>query len=191
MKNTIGQVILNINIYKAIVIFLLLLILYTFIMGVLIFARPGKIANNNSYLSPPDFYSDKVGPDRGILLDNPLDSGIARLKIIGDAQETLDISYFCIKDGESPNLFFGALIEAADRGVQVNLLLDGLFHGIKGEFKPIMYTFMLHPNMKLKFYEPFNPFMPWTFNNRMHDKYIIADNRRKKYWRHLFCSRMV
>ena len=35
---------------------------------------------------------------------------------------------------------------------------------------------MLHPNMELKFYEPFNIFMPWTINNRMHDKYIIADN---------------
>src|SRR5699024_1037414 len=76
----------------------------------------------------------------------------------------------------APNLFFGALIDAADRGVEVNLLLDGLFHGLKGKFKPIIYAIKEHPNINLKFYEPFNPFKPWTLNNRMHDKYIIADN---------------
>ncbi len=59
--------------------------------------------------------------------------------------------------------------------MQVNLLLDGIFHGMKGQLKSVIYTFAAHPNINLKFYEPLNIFMPWTINNRMHDKYIISD----------------
>ncbi len=166
-----------INKRKIIKIVLLSWVLYMLVTGVFIFIRPKNISEDYIETSSVDnFYSDTVGPDRGILMDNPLESGLARLKIIDSAEKTLNISYFSIESGEAPNLFFGALIDAADRGVKVNLLLDGLFHGLKGEFKPIIYIFMDHPNMNLKFYEPINLLMPWTINNRMHDKYIIADN---------------
>lgn len=162
---------------SAIKLVLFLFFIYALITGVLIFIKPQKISDEYIKSSSVcDYYSDEIGPDRGILIDDPLESGLARLKIIDNAKDTLNVSYFSIESGESPNLFFGALIDAADRGVEVNLLLDGLFHGLKGEFKPIIYTFINHPNMNLKFYEPFNLFKPWTLNNRMHDKYIIADN---------------
>lgn len=164
-------------IIKRIRLILLLWILYAFITGFLVFIKPKSISESYAENSSVNkFYSNTIGPDRGILMDNPLESGLARLKIIDNAQETLNISYFSIESGEAPNLFFGALIDAANRGVEVNLLLDGLFHGLKGEFRPIIYTIKKHPNINLKFYEPFNPFKPWTLNNRMHDKYIIADN---------------
>ncbi|NMA95382.1 MAG: phospholipase D family protein [Clostridiales bacterium] len=161
---------------KIIKIVLLLWILYALITGVFIFIKPKEISIDfvNSF-SVDDFYSEQVGPDRGILMDNPLESGLARLKIIDSAKETLDISYFSIESGEAPNLFFGALIDAADRGVKVNLLLDGIFYGLNGKFRSILYILIDHPNMNLKLYEPLNLLKPWTLNNRMHDKYIIAD----------------
>src|SRR5699024_8146322 len=165
------------TVMKRIKLILLLYLLYVLITGIFIFTKPKKTSNDyieNS--SVEDYYSNDIGPDRGILMDNPLESGLARLKIIDSAEYTLNMSYFSIESDETSHLFFGALIDAADRGVEVNLLLDGIFHGLRGELKPIIYTFINHPNMNLKFYEPLNPLKPWTFNNRMHDKYIIADN---------------
>ena len=165
------------TVMKRIKLILLLCLLYVLITGIFIFRKPKKISDDyieNS--SVEDYYSNDIGPDRGILMDNPLESGLARLKIIDSAKYTLNISYFSIEPDETSHLFFGALIDAADRGVEVNLLLDGIFHGLRGKLKPIIYTFINHPNMNLKFYEPLNPLKPWTFNNRMHDKYIIADN---------------
>lgn len=165
-------------IIKRIRLIVVLWILYAFISGVLVLKKPKKLSADYINRSSLDrFYSDKLGPDRGILIDNPLDAGLARLKIIDSAKESLNISYFSIESGEAPNLFFGALIDAADRGVEVNILLDGLFHGLKGSFKPILYIIKDHPNINLKFYEPLNLFKPWTLNNRMHDKYIIADHK--------------
>ncbi len=159
---------------KLVIIFWLI---YFFAAGILLFAKPRKVSDEyvaNS--SVADFYSDEIGPDRAVVMDDPFKSGLARLKIIGNAKESLNIAYYSIAPGESSDLFFGALLEAADRGVQVKLLLDGVLHGVRGNLRPIVYTFLLHPNMELKFYEPFNPLLPWTANNRMHDKYIIADN---------------
>lgn len=151
---------------------------YLLISGVLVFIRPKKVSDEYMKKSSLDrFQADSEGPDRVIILDQPDLSGMARLKLIKDAQETLNISYFSIETGESPDLFFAALLEAADRGVQVNILLDGIFHGIKKDLKPILYASKLHPNMTIKFYEPLNPLLPWTLNNRMHDKYIIADSK--------------
>lgn len=148
--------------------------IYLFVSGILVFYYP-KRKESDRKLSLDSFRSDSEGPDRCVLIDSPRDAGLARIKLIEGARERLDIAYFSIESGSSPKLFFGALLEAADRGVEVRILLDGIFHGIKGAMRSVLYTCLLHPRMTLKFYEPPNPFLPWTFNNRMHDKYIIAD----------------
>lgn len=158
-------------------IFLYLLAAYYLFFGLVVFYFPRKGPKAAEAHPEKVFRSEEWGPDRGILIDNPYEAGLARLKIIEAARESLDVAYFSIESGNSPKLFFGALLEAADRGVQVNILLDGMFHGIKGAFRSILYTCLLHPRMTLKFYEPPNPLLPWTFNNRMHDKCIIADGQ--------------
>lgn len=154
------------------------MVLYLLIGGVVIFAIPKKVSE--AYMKknkPSDFYSDEIGEDRAIILDNPLESGLARLFIIENAKESLEVAYFAIEKGETPNVFLGALFDAADRGVKIDILLDGIFHGLRGSRRSILYEIDNHPNMNLKFYEKFNPLMPWTLNNRMHDKYIIADQK--------------
>lgn len=157
---------------------ILIYIIYLILGSILIFALPKKVSSEYIDQSDPNnYYSNQEGVDRTIILDNPLESGLARLYIIENAKESLDISYFSIEKGETPNVFFGALFDVADRGVKVNILLDGIFHGLRGPRRSIIYAIDNHPNMHLKFYEKFNPLMPWTINNRMHDKYIIADNK--------------
>ena len=155
---------------------LLIYLLYVFITGIVVFSKPKIVSNTyKTNSSIHNFYSNEIGPDRGILINDPLESGIARIKIIENAKETLNISYFAIEQGETPDLFFAAILEAADRGVKVNILLDGIFHGMRMDLRDVIHVFAYHPNVNLKFYEPLNILKPWTLNNRLHDKYIIAD----------------
>ncbi|HZK39497.1 MAG TPA: hypothetical protein VFD23_05035, partial [Clostridia bacterium] len=103
-------------------------VIYVMVTGMFIFAIPKDISTEHKNNSTTDnYYSDTIGPDRAVLINDPLKAGVARIRIIENAKETLDISCFSIENGESSLLFFGALLEAADRGVQVNLLLDGMF----------------------------------------------------------------
>jgi putative cardiolipin synthase len=126
--------------------------------------------------SPQRFWGKESSQDRVALVEERYESGIARINLIESAQETLDISYYMISPGVVSNIFLASIVNAADRGVQVRILLDGLFHHMRGKRKNIIYAFSEHPNIQLKFYEPFDALRPWTWNNRLHDKIIIVDH---------------
>ncbi|WP_197017745.1 phospholipase D-like domain-containing protein [Alkalibacterium sp. AK22] len=113
------------------------------------------------------------------LLEYGLASFGARMNIIEEAEETLDVAYFYMEQGESVQLHYAYVLAAADRGVNVRYLLDGLFHGVRGDDRDVLRAFNAHPNIELKLYEPVWSVVlaPWRVNNRMHDKILIADDQ--------------
>ena len=166
------------KVLKIVTICFVLYIAYAFIFGVLIFNFHSH--KNTDYLethSVHRFWGNEEGQDRVVLMEERYESGLARIDLIDGAKETLDISYYTIHDGLAANVFYGCILEAANRGVQVRLLLDGMFHNLKGDLKDVLYVFADHPNIELKLYEPLSLIRPWTWNNRLHDKFIIADNQ--------------
>lgn len=72
---------------------------------------------------------------------------------------------------------FSSLLEAADRGVKVQILVDGLYGTLHMEGNPIFYAAGTNPNIEIKFYNIPNPLKPWTINGRMHDKYLLVDDK--------------
>lgn len=70
-----------------------------------------------------------------------------------------------------------ALLRAADRGASIRILVDG-FNGILDmEWNPYFYALSSHENVEMKIYNRVNPLTPWKSMGRMHDKYLIADDR--------------
>ncbi|TCK92794.1 putative cardiolipin synthase [Natranaerovirga hydrolytica] len=122
------------------------------------------------------FYSEEKGTDRVVLLEDGYDALIARVNIIENAQNSIDVSYYTIHDGMTNDIFVGALIEAADRGVQVRYILDGFVNSINKDVKNTIMPLDQHPNIAIKYYEPISLIRPWTWNNILHDKYVITDN---------------
>ncbi len=117
------------------------------------------------------------GNDRIALLETPLDAGRMRLQLIEEATTSLDISYHTIADGPFSDMFFDAILRAADRGVQVRFLNDAILGGLIGKLAYVRTALLEHPNIQVGFYEPFNIFTPWRWNNRLHDKYLVADKK--------------
>lgn len=115
--------------------------------------------------------------ERVSLVESGEEAWHIRREMITQAESSLDIATFSFQGGESVELFYGLLLEAADRGVSVRLLLDGVFHGMRLTDRRIYEVFLDHENIEIGMYEPLNLFKPWTFNNRMHDKIMIADNQ--------------
>lgn len=154
-------------------------LIYVTIFGLIIFGLIKKPVSNN-YLErhPVDrFFGSGESQDRVALIEDRYYSGLARVDLIEEAKESLDISYYTLHRGRSTDIFLGSILEAANRGIQVRFLLDGIFHHLERDYKDVIYTFTNHPNIELKFYEPFNPLRPWTWNNRLHDKFIIVDRK--------------
>lgn len=150
-------------------------LIYVIIFGALIFLIKPK--EKNISINTEEYFGDEVYVDRVSLVEGRYESYLARLYMIENARESIDMAYYTLHDGETTRVVLGSLIDAADRGVNVRILLDGMFHNLKGEIKDTIYAFENHPNIELKFYEDLKPLQPWTFNNRLHDKFIIVDGK--------------
>ena len=117
--------------------------------------------------------------DRVALIESGEDAISVRLSLIENAQTSINLSYYKFADGEIADLILGSLLEAADRGVKVKILLDGIIQlgNIGKKIESVFIGFKAHPNIDVKLYEPFNPFLPLSWNNRLYDKMIIVDNK--------------
>lgn len=116
------------------------------------------------------------GPDRVMLLDDPIEAGRLRLQLISEAKHTLDICYHTIVAGDYSDLFFAEILKAADRGVTVRILFEGKVGGMaNSSTRPILDALLSHEHITVAKYEPLNILKPWTWNNILHDKYLIAD----------------
>ncbi|MDZ7835552.1 MAG: phospholipase D-like domain-containing protein [Alkalibacterium sp.] len=125
------------------------------------------------------FYGEdkRQGPDKAAFFEDQDLLLPLHLDLLNSAEKTIKFANFSIKDGKASDLFYGKLLEAADRGVEVNVLFDGKGHDLFGIRNGKYWALMAHPNIKLAFYEPFRWKRPWTWQNRMHDKYLIIDDR--------------
>lgn len=113
------------------------------------------------------------------LLEYGIEAFGARMDLIDSAEETIDVAYYYAKNGKSVDLFHSYILAAADRGVKVRYILDGISHGLRGEDRDVIYVFNDHPNIEFKLHDPIPSLLhaPWRINNRMHDKLLLVDNR--------------
>ena len=160
-------------------IILILYLLYILIFGIVIFKgnHPQVSSTYREQHKVESFYGNEVSQDRVILLEEKTFSGYARVNLMENAEETIDVAYYAIHKGYITDLILGMILDAADRGVKVRILLDGISHGMRFSLKDAQYALINHPNVEMKFYEPLNPLKPWTWNNRLHDKLLIIDNK--------------
>lgn len=118
------------------------------------------------------------------LLDDGIEALAARLLLAEQAEKSIDLQYYLIKDDQVGRALLHALLRAADRGVRVRLLLDDVF--TKG-YDAGMATLERHPNFEIRIYNPFNRGFAGRalgsvadfgrINRRMHNKSFTVDNQ--------------
>ena len=122
-----------------------------------------------------------------MLLEEGLEALLLRGWMIEQAQHTLDVQYFIFSADNVGLLSTAELVEAANRGVKVRLIVDDvLAHGDELLLRDIHF----HPNIEVKVYNPtINIGKHWTeksrnlvtdfdgINQRMHHKALIADGK--------------
>ena len=119
------------------------------------------------------------------LLPVGIDSFLLRMEMARAAERTLDVQYFLIQSDNTGQLLIGALLEAADRGVRVRVLLDDA--GSFGRDAQIR-TLAGFPNVELRLFNPFayrgDGLAHYAeyfgnaarLNYRMHNKLFVVDN---------------
>lgn len=108
---------------------------------------------------------------------------ISRLALAMTAERSLDLQYYIWKDDLSGRHLAYALLQAADRGVRVRVLVDDLGTKLKDE---TLLAMDAHPRIEIRIFNPSSTrnvrelSMLWNFsetNRRMHNKAFIADNQ--------------
>lgn len=163
---------------RRVVLFTLAAYFIYFFVGLLApFAvRPEVNAAFQSSFSPSNFYG-AGSPDRAALVLDNSDALDIRLRMIGEAKERIILASFDMRDCESSRDMFAALLLAADRGVDIRILVDGANGLISMSSKPMFRALGRLPNVEIRYYNTPNPLQPWTLNGRMHDKYVLVDDR--------------
>ncbi|MBI3651461.1 MAG: cardiolipin synthase B [Acidobacteria bacterium] len=94
------------------------------------------------------------------------------LKAIGQAKHHVNLEAYIFQKGDIANRFLEALIERAQLGVQVNLILDALgsFATWNHYLKPL-----IEAGGKVGWYHPITLYNLPRFNNRTHREIIIID----------------
>jgi putative cardiolipin synthase len=116
-------------------------------------------------------------------LENNLDAFMARVTLIENAKKSLDLQYFIYAEDETAISITKLLIDAADRGVHVRVLIDDL---LEKNNDITISTLVQHKNIEIKLFNPtsFRKLTGWlqlglnmdTLGRRMHNKLLIADN---------------
>ncbi|HEX7643595.1 MAG TPA: phospholipase D family protein [Burkholderiaceae bacterium] len=114
------------------------------------------------------------------------DGFLTRIQMIKRAQRSIDLQYFIFRNDDTGQLLALALMQAADRGVHVRILIDDA-ETENGDEK--LAALQAHPNIELRIFNPFRyrghheaiRFIEFLFNRdrldyRMHNKLFVVDN---------------
>ncbi|MDY4396646.1 MAG: phospholipase D-like domain-containing protein [Oscillospiraceae bacterium] len=103
---------------------------------------------------------------------------LLRLQLIESARRELIFSTFDLRADESGQDVMSALCAAAERGVQVRMIVDGLNGFLHLQGDATLRALAAAENVEVRFYDPVDLLRPWKLNYRLHDKYLIADGER-------------
>lgn len=118
------------------------------------------------------------------VMQDGVDALAARLSLVARAERSIDAQYFLVHDDLSGLLFVDALLDAADRGVRVRLLVDDL--DTIGE-DDALAALDSHSNLELRVFNPFEIRSAARYaqfiteldrvDHRMHNKSFVVDNQ--------------
>ena len=117
------------------------------------------------------------------VLYDPLEALAARMQLINKAEKTLDLQYYIWDNDRIGAMALYSIIQAADRGVKVRILIDD--NNAK-KMEGIYLALDQHQNIDVRLYNPYrfrkHRAMDMVLdlkriNRRMHNKSFIADNQ--------------
>ena len=117
-------------------------------------------------------------------MNDGVDALTARLLLTQKAEKSIDVQYYLIKNDIIGRVFIYSLLQAADRGVRVRLLVDDMF---TSGYDIGLAALDSHPNFEIRIFNPFHRGAAGRarsaltgfgrINRRMHNKSFTADNQ--------------
>lgn len=161
---------------KVLAAVILILVLYVFAGAIAPFIRQPQITRETvEKVESTAFTGSGPSGERACVLTENGEALEERIRLISQAKDRIILSTFEFRVDESGKDVLAALIAAAQRGVSVQVLVDGFAGFTKMTGNPYFCALSGMENAQIKIYNPINPAKPWLLMGRLHDKYLIAD----------------
>lgn len=122
------------------------------------------------------FYGKEESSERAVIIEDNKEALEHRLRLIEEAEQEIILSTFDFKSDESGKDVQAALLHAAQRGVQVRIIVDG-FSAITHMRDDYFSALSSSDHVEFRAYNLPNPLLPWKTMGRMHDKYLMIDHK--------------
>ena len=121
-----------------------------------------------------DFFGQYEIPERVMLLEEPRDAFFHRINLISKAKDQIYFAAFAITQGTTGDIFVGAMLHAAERGIRVSIINDGIVGAMPSSYRNVLSA---HENIDVYLFSRFELLRPHYTNTALHDKYMTVDNR--------------
>ena len=128
-------------------------------------------------LKQTEFTSDTPGGERIRCIDDNEEALLWRLRMIGAAKKSIVLATFDLRADESGTDLLAALNHAAEKGVEIKLLIDGIYQQLFLNGSKAFQALAARENVEVGVYNPVSPVGIFKLNYRMHDKYVIVDDK--------------
>ena len=167
---------------KAIKVFLIILGVLFVIVAVIVGCalityrkQPVLTDEDKEELSVDNIWKTRTEPEMAKVIEDNGEALLERIKLISNAKEEIILSTFDFRADDSGKLILGALLDASERGVSVNVIVDGVSGFLRMNGNPYFEALAASKGTSIKIYNKVNPLAPWRSMGRLHDKYLIAD----------------
>ena len=128
-------------------------------------------------LRETEFTSETAGTEKICCIDDNEEALLWRLRMIGTAKESIVLSTFDLRADNNGTKILAALNCAAARGVKIQLLIDGIYQQLFLAGSSDFQALASYENVEVRVYNPVTPVNLFKVNYRMHDKYLIVDEK--------------
>lgn len=128
--------------------------------------------------TPEQIARDDSQKERALLMPTSVDSFYRRLRLIEDAESTIEYMVYDNYEQEFTFIYYAALLRAADRGVKVRIVVDGKMGTFVDTLEEIGQLLYNHNNIEVYHFNPVNIFKPTGLMVLMHDKVTIVDGNK-------------
>ena len=113
--------------------------------------------------------------ERVRIIEGNREALVVRLQMIGAAKKDIVLSTFKWLDGPASDSVTAALVCAAERGVRIRIVIDDFGMNKCLKRRTAFRLLASYPNVEVKRYNCASLLLPWRYNYRLHDKYLIVD----------------
>lgn len=153
------------------------ILLYLFLASVPFLKRLPLSRKYTENFSLGRFYANDGSVNYATLIANNDRARIERLRAIEHAKEKIKVACYRLKADASGKLFTASLVNAAKRGVKIDIILDVLslkLNAGKNKYYKALNSF---ENVNIVVHNPLRFLKPWTLFGRMHEKYMIVEDK--------------